>query len=80
VLNGMDLCGLIRGTRKSDLPFARDVPVFRHLPILFVTAYDAKHREGLTASGASGVLSKPVEFRALNIALTRAILQTIHAP
>jgi CheY-like chemotaxis protein len=71
-LNGLDLVELMRGRRpRNGVPeFARDLPVLT-VPILFVTAHGAKYADDrLLAIGADKVISKPVDFGALSLALT----------
>ncbi len=71
-LDGIALVKLIRGTLPTtNLPaFARDVPVLASTPILFVTAYGARYSEPeLRAAGAQRLVSKPVNFSELTLAL-----------
>ncbi len=72
-LSGIDLTKLIRGTLKTDgLPeYAKRVPVMRDLPIIFVTGYSARYREDeLIAYGGNRMLTKPVNFGDLSMALS----------
>jgi CheY-like chemotaxis protein len=71
VLDGIALVKLFRGTLPTaELPaFARDVPVLS-APILFVTAYGARYSEPeLLAAGAQRLVTKPVNFSELTLAL-----------
>ncbi len=71
VLDGIALVKLFRGTLPTtDLPaFARDVAVIT-TPILFVTAYGARYSESeLLAAGAQRLVTKPVNFSDLTLAL-----------
>lgn len=73
-LNGMELTKLIRG-RRAELqvpPYAKEVPTLPHTPIIFVTAHGAKYSDAhLMLAGGNKVISKPVDFGALSIALTQ---------
>jgi signal transduction histidine kinase/FixJ family two-component response regulator len=72
-LDGVELTKLLRGRlRGQPVPsFARNLgPV--DVPVIFVTAHGAKYSEAtLLLAGAEKVISKPVDFGALNIALTQ---------
>lgn len=73
-LNGVQLTRLIRGKRAElRLPaYADDLPVLPNVPILFVTAHGAKYSEAeLLLAGGDKVIAKPVDFGALNLALTQ---------
>lgn len=70
-LNGIELARLIRGTnqRPSLPPYAKAVPVM-NVPLIFVTAYNQVYSEDvLKAAGGDLIMAKPVDFRALNMAL-----------
>jgi len=78
-LNGIQLTKLIRGTLSdSELPeYAKNVPLLE-VPVLFVTAYgDAYPRSDLLACGANDVLSKPVNFTQMNIALANLYINRV---
>jgi CheY-like chemotaxis protein len=78
-LNGVELVELIRGKRaRGSLPdYARSL-VSLSTPIFFVTAHGAKYTEDfLLAHGADRVISKPVDFGALALALTHLHLARI---
>jgi CheY-like chemotaxis protein len=73
-LNGVELTKLIRGKNiERGLPsYAQSVPVLPNAPIIFVTAHGAKHSDAqLLLAGADKVIPKPVDFAALNLALTQ---------
>lgn len=70
-LNGIELARLIRGTsQRPMLPaFAKTVTPLP-VPIIFLTAYNQVYSEDvLKAAGGDMVMPKPVDFRALNMAL-----------
>lgn len=76
-LDGIQLAKLIRGTLpRQTLPaLARAVPVL-DTPIIFVTAYAARYSEAeLKTYGAYKLITKPVDFGALNLALASVHLQ-----
>jgi CheY-like chemotaxis protein len=73
-LNGVDLTKLIRGKRAElTLPaYAQATPTLMQVPIIFVTAHGAKYSDAhLLFAGGDKVISKPVDFSALNLALTQ---------
>lgn len=72
VLDGIQLTRLVRGTLPAAEvpPHARGMPVLARLPIVFVTAYGARYTEAeLVAAGGSKLVSKPVNFGELMLAL-----------
>jgi signal transduction histidine kinase/CheY-like chemotaxis protein len=72
-LDGIELTKLLRGRMPRDSlpPFARDLPTAEQ-PIIMVTAHGAKHSEAtLLLAGADKVIHKPIDFGALNVALTQ---------
>ncbi len=72
-LDGIKLTKLFKGTLPPDgLPtYARNCPPI-DVPILFVTAYQARFsRAELTAAGGVGVVYKPVDFVALKLTLAQ---------
>jgi len=78
-LNGTELTELLRGRpAKRPLPdYAQDMPLVTK-PIIFVTAHGARYSDvELMLFGADKVIAKPVNFAALNLALTS--LQLSHA-
>jgi CheY-like chemotaxis protein len=71
LLNGIDLTQLLRGRPITQtLPsFAHDLPVL-DTPIIFMTAYGEIYSEPtLQAAGGDRLMTKPVDFKALNMAL-----------
>jgi len=72
-MDGVQLTQLIRG-RRADFTvpsYARDLPMLR-TPIIFVTAHNAKYTDThLLLVGGDKVIGKPVDFGALNVALTQ---------
>jgi len=78
-LNGIQLTKLIRGKlSNSELPdYAQNIPLLE-VPVLFVTAYgDAYPRSDLLACGANDVLSKPVNFTQMNVALANLYINRV---
>lgn len=78
-LNGTELTELLRGRQlRRKLPdYAHDLPLVTK-PIIFVTAHGARYSDvELMLFGADKVIPKPVDFVALNLALTS--LQLSHA-
>jgi CheY-like chemotaxis protein len=74
-IDGIDLARVIRGLPiAAVLPeYARDLPPV-DLPLLFVTACTASLGEARTIElGADACISKPLDFLALNLVLTRLI-------
>jgi CheY-like chemotaxis protein len=72
-LNGVELTELLRGNplrRHAPLPsYARDLPLLSK-PVVFVTAHGARYTNAeLRLSGADKVVSKPVDFADLALAL-----------
>jgi CheY-like chemotaxis protein len=78
-LNGVELTELLRGNRlpsRADLPaYAHDLPVLSK-PIVYVTAHGARYSNvRLLLSGADKVIAKPVDFTALQVALSELLLE-----
>ena len=72
-LNGIDLTRLIRGRPlTSPLPrFAEGLPVF-DMPVIFMTAYgELLPESALRAAGGDAMLTKPVDFKQLNMTLMK---------
>lgn len=70
-LNGIDLTRLLRGRPiECALPaFASDCPTL-NVPIIFMTAYgDVYSEAALRTAGGDLVLTKPIDFKQLNMAL-----------
>jgi CheY-like chemotaxis protein len=72
-INGLEICKLVRGLPLDNAPlFARGCPQLK-CPILVVTAGGGKYTLGdVEACGASELITKPVDFVKLNLALSRA--------
>jgi CheY-like chemotaxis protein len=76
-LSGIDLVRLIRGRElKEPRPaFAARMPVLPDIPIIFVTAFGPNFTDDeLEDAGAHHVMSKPINFVRLTLALTQARL------
>lgn len=76
-LTGVELTELLRGNslpRERVLPnYARNLPVTSK-PIVYVTAHGARYSSvRLLLSGAERVITKPVDFNALQIALSELL-------
>jgi len=83
VLDGIELVKLVRGTLPDSKkpPWAKDVPVLLDLPIFFVTAYGARYAEAeLLAVGAQKLVTKPVNFSELTLALVDVHLRRAGKP
>jgi two-component system OmpR family response regulator len=78
-LDGVELTKLLRGRlRKESLPAYARVVQGVDTPIIFVTAHGAKYSEAaLLLLGAEKVITKPVDFGALNLALTQLHLTRV---
>ena len=73
-MNGVELTQLLRGKSPSRaaLPdYARRI-VSLSTPVIFVTAHGAKYSDAqLLLAGGDKVIAKPIDFGALNVALTQ---------
>ena len=81
-LDGIALVKVIRGAMPvANLPpYARGVPTLS-IPIFFVTAYTTRYLESdLLAAGADKLVSKPVDFPQLTLALTSYRLRRAARP
>jgi CheY-like chemotaxis protein len=77
-LDGVELTKLLRGRLRRDSlpPYAKDMPT-SDVPIIFVTAHGAKYSDAvLVLAGGDKIIQKPVDFGALNIALTQLHLSS----
>src|SRR5687767_1777325 len=79
-LNGVELTELLRGNslpHKPQLPeYAQDLPVVSK-PVIYVTANGARYSGAqLMLSGADKVISKPVDFRQLQMALAELLMDS----
>lgn len=72
-LDGIQLVRILRGEPLSHLPaYAQGLPTL-DIPIIFVTAYGARYTEDqLLAFGGTHVVTKPVDFVNLTLALANA--------
>ncbi len=81
-LDGIELVRLVRGTllEVKKPSYALDLPILT-IPILFVTAYGARYSEPeLLAAGAQKLVTKPVNFAELTLALVDAQLKRLQRP
>jgi CheY-like chemotaxis protein len=72
-MNGVELTQLLRGkAARSSVPeYARGIGPLS-TPIIFVTAHSAKYSDAqLLLAGGDKVIPKPIDFGALNLALTQ---------
>jgi CheY-like chemotaxis protein len=79
-LNGIQLTRLLRGKlRPWDVPtFGRDIPPTA-VPILFVTAHGQTYStDHLKEAGGDAVVTKPVDFKVLNMELMRLRVSSLH--
>jgi CheY-like chemotaxis protein len=80
-LDGIQLTKLIRGKpiSKAVPDYAANLPKLS-LPIIFVSAYGDKYSEDvLKQAGGNTIVSKPIDFAKLNLALTQIHLQNLFA-
>jgi CheY-like chemotaxis protein len=77
-LNGIELTELVRGKRaKALLPSYAQGVSSQQTPVIFVTAHGTKYSDAfLGMVGGDKVISKPVDFGALNVALTQLHLSS----
>lgn len=76
-LNGIDLMKLARGTLASVPSFAASFAPLE-VPIIFVTAQAANYTEAqLLSTGANRLITKPVNFAELSIALANLSLSKL---
>lgn len=70
-LNGIELARLVRGINKrASLPAYARAVVPLTVPLIFLTAYNQSYsQEQLMSAGGDSVMAKPVDFKALNMAL-----------
>ena len=82
-LDGIQLVKLLRGKlERSGLPaYAARVPILKDVPVLFVTAYAARYTEAdLLAAGGNRLVTKPVNFAELTLALVDLHLKRATRP
>jgi CheY-like chemotaxis protein len=78
-LNGIELTELFRGKRlRAPLPrYAVNLPTVTR-PIIFVTAHGARYTDvELMLFGADSVIAKPVDFPALQLALSSLMAKRV---
>jgi diguanylate cyclase (GGDEF)-like protein len=77
-LDGIQLTKLLRGEPLSGVPqHAQGLPVL-DVPIIFVTAYGTRYtEEQLLAVGGTAVVTKPVDFVDLTLALANARARSV---
>lgn len=77
-LDGIGLTKLFKGKLTGPRPaFATDIGV-HDIPVIFVTAYASRYEEGLLEeTGAERLVSKPVDFTELNLALANVHLSRL---
>src|SRR6266704_1589984 len=76
-LDGIELTRLLRGVPPGRPlpPYAAHLPIVQ-TPIFFITAYTARYStEELTRAGGDRVITKPVNFAELSLALSQAQLK-----
>src|SRR6185312_1362153 len=80
-LNGVQLTSLIRGGDRRDYPdYARALPTLRGTAVIFVTAHGADFSDAeIERAGGDTVIRKPVDFKALSLAITQAHLDRVLA-
>ena len=75
-LNGMDLTRILKGKFTGQVPTYGQGITTPDLPIIFVTAYTARYnKQDLIAAGGADLITKPVNFTALSLAVSRLLLQ-----
>jgi CheY-like chemotaxis protein len=76
-LDGIELTRLIRGTFKGKKPSYADLAPSQ-VPLIFVTAYSARYsREELLNAGGDDMVTKPVDFTKLSLALSRMLMRKV---
>jgi CheY-like chemotaxis protein len=81
-LDGLALVKALRGLspRAGLPPWAQTLPKLPHLPVIVMTAFADKYSETqVKALGATHLLSKPIDFARLNLALAQANIQSVMA-
>lgn len=79
-LDGLALVKAMRGlSPRTGLPaWAQAIPRLPHLPVVVMTAYAERYTEqAVKAVGANHVLTKPIDFTRLNLALAQANIQSV---
>jgi len=81
-LDGIQLCRLFKGKLPADQqrdlpPYAVGIPELA-APLFFVTAYGARYQEDeLKAAGATWLITKPVDFVRLTLALANVSAKAV---
>lgn len=76
-LDGMEICRILRGLNTAPPPSYAAGVLFSE-PIIFMTAYGARYqRDDLIAAGGNELVTKPVDFATLSLALTRLLMRTL---
>ena len=77
-LSGIEITQIVKGLYGGTEPtYARAIRL-PELPIIFVTAYSARYsKEELVAAGGEDLVTKPVNFTGLTLALTRVITRRV---
>ncbi len=73
-LNGLEITQALRGRHPGVLPAYATLltPEQRDLPVVFVTAYQARYKpEDLYAAGGDALVAKPVDFTRLRLVIAR---------
>jgi CheY-like chemotaxis protein len=80
-LDGLMLVRLVRGLPLGrPAPSYANVPTLPHLPIMVLTAYATKYTDAdVKPLGATQLLTKPIDFTRLNLALAQANIQSVMA-
>jgi two-component system response regulator HydG len=75
-LNGIDVTRILKGKYAGRVPAYAEGVTTPNLPIIFVTAYTARYnKESLIDAGGADLITKPVNFTALSLAVTRLLMQ-----
>lgn len=76
-LNGIEITETLKGKKGRKLPdYAKNLSLADMPPIVFITAYSARYsKEELASSGSADLLTKPVDFVYLCLAMTKIIAQ-----
>ncbi|MCC6808523.1 MAG: response regulator [Deltaproteobacteria bacterium] len=75
-LNGIEITQILKSLFAGEKPtYARDVSR-PELPIIFVTAYTARYnKDMLMKMGGADLISKPVNFTNLSLAISRLLMR-----
>lgn len=81
-LDGLALVKALRGTapKLGQPSWTQALPALPHLPVIVMTAYATRYSEAdVKAVGANHLLTKPIDFMRLNLALAQANIQSVMA-